>query len=69
LFDHAKDLFGEAKLLDHGNANHRRTKSAANDISGEFDQMREVPFVREADKLALATNVTSHLPNPSPCRA
>jgi hypothetical protein len=33
LFVHAKDLFGEAKLLDHGNANHRRTKSAANDIN------------------------------------
>src|SRR6516225_7516230 len=27
----------------------------------EFDQVREVPFVRKADKLALATNVTSHL--------
>jgi len=33
LFVHAKDLFGEAKLLDYGNANHRRTKSAANDIN------------------------------------
>ena len=27
----------------------------------EFDQVWEVPFVRKADKLALATNVTSHL--------
>jgi hypothetical protein len=26
-------LLGEAQLLDHGNANHRRTKSAANDIN------------------------------------
>jgi hypothetical protein len=27
----------------------------------EFDQMREVPFIRTADKLALATDLRSHL--------
>ena len=32
----------------------------------EFNQVREVLFVREADHLGLATNVTSHLAR-SPC--
>jgi hypothetical protein len=35
----------------------------------EFDQMREVPFVRSAHKLALATHVRSHLvQSSSACR-
>jgi hypothetical protein len=64
------------KSLGHGPASAAVDRDAAFTVEGvklqesiaqalrwnrEFDQVREVLFIREADHLGLATNVTSHL--------